>query len=291
MEIIEIDPSKNSFLAKVTGISSPPRSIFIKGTPPENKYSVAIVGTRKASAYGKNIALKLARDLAHKGISLISGLALGIDTCVHQGALEAGGITIAVLANGLDKIYPSENENLAGSIISSKGCLISEYPPKTPGLPAQFILRNRIISALSDAVIVVEAPKKSGALATAEFARKQGKKVFVVPGPVSTNSFFGSHQLLREGATLIRDTNDFFESSGFGKASQTKLKIVNLAGNERQVFDTLNECVSPASVDKICQMTKLSPREVNAILSSLIFKDSVTEDGGKYSVSGSINGK
>jgi DNA processing protein len=284
LEISEIAPRDHIFLSKLAHIPSPPKIIYTLGQIPTDNIAIAIVGTRKSSSYGNNIARDFARNLALNKFIVISGLALGIDTNAHLGALDGNGKTIAVLANGLDNIYPASNKNLADSIIASGGCLISEYAPETPSYPNQFILRNRIISGLSSAVIVIEAPEKSGALATAEFAIKQGKKVFVVPGQISSGAFAGSHKLIRKGATLIRTLDDFFEDIGHKTLAQRQLKMYDLNCDEQKVFDSLKSSDLPTSVDKICEMTKLSPREVNVAVSSLLFKDAVREESGKYSI-------
>ena len=284
LNILELDVNDYDFLRSLSSISSPPQKIFSIGHIPDKSRSVAIVGTRKSSTASQNAARELAQELAANNFIIISGLALGIDTAAHQGALDKNGITVAVLANGLDSIYPAQNQNLAEKIINSGGCLISEYSPKTPSYPNQFILRNRIISGLADKIIVIEAPKKSGALATAEFARKQGKEIYVLPGPANSDLYYGSHQLIREGARLIRSAGDFLDDIGFKKLAQPELKMYDLNCVEQAVFNSLNRIGSPASVDKICEMTKLSAREVGSAVSSLLFKDVASEENGKYSV-------
>lgn len=281
--IEQFSPQNHHFLKNLQKISSPPEFIFARGLLPKSGVLVAIVGTRKASSYGERTAYDLGYSLAKSGLIVISGLALGIDAKAHQGALDAGGITVAVLANGPDKIYPATNKNLAEKIIESGGCILSEYPPGTPSYPNQFILRNRIISGLSDAVIVVEAPEKSGALATANFAKKQGKPVFAMPGPVSSKNHDGCHQLIRKGAKLITGADDFLSDMGL-ESKTNKESASNLSAVEKKILKTLEGSGELLSVDKICQITKLNPRDTASVLSSLIIKEIVSEEGGAYRI-------
>jgi DNA processing protein len=284
LEIESLSLEDHPFFSGLKHIPSPPTSIYLKGIlPQKNEKVVAIVGTRKASSYGEKIAYDLAYNLTKSGFVIVSGLALGIDSQAHQGALDAGGITVAVLANGLDEIYPATNQHLAEKIIKSGGCLLSEYPPKTPSYPNQFILRNRIISGLAAAVIVVEAPKKSGALATADFAKKQGRPVFAVPGPVSSKNFEGSHQLIRNGAKLISNADDFLSDMGWEIRLQDRVKL-DLDSKEKIIFEMLGKISGPVTVDNICQITKLKPRDVMSALSSMILKEIIFQEGGKYQI-------
>ncbi|RJE49333.1 DNA protecting protein DprA [Dehalobacter sp. MCB1] len=184
-----------------------PPVLFYKGVLQEQKEGIAVVGARKASPYGKAAASFLAGGIAREGYAVVSGLARGIDTAAHQGALEAGGITWAFMAGGLDTIYPYENKELANSIIE-KGALLSEYPPGIPPEPGQFPARNRLISGSSRGVIVVEAAEKSGALITADYALEQGREVYAVPGPIFSELSRGTHQLLRMGAKVTEDMRD-----------------------------------------------------------------------------------
>jgi len=220
---IEIIKRNNpSFPEKLARIPSCPPQIFFKGKINSSKNSVAIVGTRRATEHGLKAAHKIAKDLTYHNITIISGLAIGIDTAAHKGAMDGGGITWAVLACGLDNVYPSINSSLAKDIISNNGCLVSEYPPKTPSYPNQFLARNRIIAGLSKAVIVIEAPKESGALATAKFAIEQGKDVFVVSGPFGAPTFEGSWGLIRNGATPVFNIKELLEHLGITQTSAQK---------------------------------------------------------------------
>ena len=171
---------------------------------------IAIVGARDATQYGKKIAYNLAKELSEQNIVIISGLAIGIDSYAHKGSLEKG--TIAVLGSGIDNIYPKENLELAREIIKNKGCIISEYPLGTKPERLHFPQRNRIISSLSDGVVVIEASKRSGALITAEFALEQGKEVFAVPGDINKKQSEGTNQLIKDGAILLTSATDILEN-------------------------------------------------------------------------------
>lgn len=180
---------------------SMPQELYLKGSLPDpSGKTVAIVGARSCSMYGKNHALKLARFLAEHGVQIISGLAYGIDACAHQGAMDAGGKTFAVLGCGIDRCYPESNRGLYAKILSSGGGILSEYPPGSPALPHHFPIRNRIISALSDAVVVIEARRKSGSLITANYALEQGKTIYALPGRVYDELSIGCNELIEQGA-------------------------------------------------------------------------------------------
>lgn len=179
--------------------------------PLERLPSVAIVGTRKPSNYGKEVTQRLAYDLAKKGIIIISGLALGIDGVAHRAALEAGGTTIAVLANGLPQIYPATHKELGGQITKQGGAILSEYEPETSARTYQFLQRNRIVSGLSDAIVITEAAARSGTLNTAMHALEQGKEVFVVPGNITSPLSTGCNTLLKQGARPATCADDILE--------------------------------------------------------------------------------
>lgn len=184
-----------------------PPLLYYKGILKPAQEGIAIVGSRRATPYGKAAASYFAKELAQFDYVIVSGLARGIDTTAHQGALQGNGVTWAFLAGGLDSIYPDENSRLARSIIE-KGALLSEYPPGMPAEPGHFPARNRLISGSSRGVIVVEAAQKSGSLITVDFALEQGREVFAVPGPIFSEQSKGTHQLLKMGAKLAANTED-----------------------------------------------------------------------------------
>jgi DNA processing protein len=195
-------------------IACPPALLFARGDVTQrDALSIAIVGTRHATTYGRRIARRLASSLASAGLTIVSGLARGIDAAAHEGALEAGGRTLAVLAGGLHHVYPTEHKELAFDI-SQQGALLSEFPCDWPIQRGAFPRRNRIITGLSLGVIVVEAGERSGALISARHAMEQDREVFAVPGPVDSRASRGCHALLRDGAVLVESADDVFEALG-----------------------------------------------------------------------------
>lgn len=205
-EIFTLDDP--GYPARLREIPFPPPLIFVKGEiKPEDSLALAMVGTRGASYYGTKTCRGLARELARRGVTVVSGLARGIDTAAHQGALEGGGRTLAVLGCGLDVVYPPENRELYGRIQES-GALITEYPLGTPPEAHNFPRRNRLISGLALGVLVVEAGAKSGANITAQCGAEQGREVMAVPGPINSPTSQGPHRLIQEGAKLVQNVDD-----------------------------------------------------------------------------------
>jgi DNA processing protein len=223
----------SDFPEMLKNIPWPPFAIYIKGNLHALK-SVSIVGTRKVSLQGKSITKQIAKELAENDIQIISGLALGVDESAHQGALDGNGYTVAVLPVGLSNIYPRQNSNLAQNIVKSEGGLISEFPINYRPFTSSFIQRNRIISALSPVTIIIEAPKKSGALATARFALEQDREIFVVPGPAINPNYQGSHRLIRDGARLITCAEDILEDMGIEVEVKNKKNIKETTGDEKK---------------------------------------------------------
>lgn len=211
MKIEEISINSKEYPQNFKNIYDSPKKIYLIGNKDLlYQKGIAIVGARDATKYGKKIAYNLAKELSEQNIVIISGLAIGIDSYAHKGSLEKG--TIAVLGSGIDNIYPKENLELAREIIKNKGCIISEYPLGTKPERLHFPQRNRIISGLSDGVVVIEASKKSGALITAEFALEQGKEVFAVPGDINKKQSEGTNQLIKDGAILLTSATDILEN-------------------------------------------------------------------------------
>lgn len=264
-------------------ISNPPKHLYCLGRDLEENFSgVAIVGTRKASALGLATAKAISYELASLGIPIISGLASGIDSASHLGALEAHGVTVAVLGGGLDKIYPPENCHLAQKIIDShKGSLLSEYEDGTPYFKNQFLERNRIVAGLAIAVIVIEAPFKSGAINTAGLAASFGREVFVFPGPTNHKNYEGSHKLIRDGARLVTRTQDILDDLGLSLEIK-KPRTENLPKESAIIINALNDAASPLSVDKIILLTKLEPQTALASLTSLCLEGIIAESNEGY---------
>lgn len=255
--------------------------------------AIAIVGTRRASPMGLALAQTLARDAAHNGLAVISGLALGIDTAAHTGCLEGNGITVAVLAHGLDQVYPATNARLAQRILENDGCLISQYPPQTPSYPNHFVARNKVIAALADAVVIVEAPRNSGALKTAADARELRRPVCVIPGPCDAPLYQGSIDLIRQGALCVRSLdeilNDVPSLNRVAKENQmphahvTAKKETHTSPHARAVYAACASSSVPLSIDKLSALTTLNPQDVSAAMTELILADVVQDLGnGTY---------
>jgi len=284
-EIIEFNLNNKNYPYLLKETENAPKTLFVRGALPlQDDICVAIVGTRKATSNGRLIAKKIASELVEAGVVVVSGLALGIDTAAHEGAISGGGKTIAVLGNGLNQIYPASNENLARRIIESGGGLISEYSPEIPSYPSNFLERNRIISGLSVATIVVEAPARSGSLATARNALEQNREIFVVPGPANHLNYQGSHQLIRDGARLAVSGKEILEDLGISikKKINDLATIKSLTKEEKSVFDIIKSSSRPLSVDKIAELCNIEVRLINQYLSFLMIKGLIKESNRGY---------
>jgi DNA processing protein len=210
VESRRLTPRDLQYPALLAPIPSPP-DLWVRGElEAQDALAIAIVGTRRASAYGMAAAERLAFDLAARGVTVVSGLARGIDTAAHRGALAAGGRTIAVLGAGVDVVYPPENDEL-GRSIEQRGARLSQFPPGTPPLAWNFPARNRTLAGLALGVVVVEAPERSGALITAGLAGELGREVFAVPGQITVQTSRGSNRLIQDGAKLVRDWHDIVQ--------------------------------------------------------------------------------
>jgi len=261
-------------------IKNPPKILYYLGEIKSEENCFAIVGTRRYSFYGKQTALEIAGDLADAGLTIVSGLAPGIDTFVHKAVVERRKRTIAVLGTGLDRksIYPKSNLKLAKKILETGGCLISEYPPETRGTKFTFPQRNRIISGLSLGVLVIEAKLKSGALITANWAKIQNRKVFAIPGSIHSSNSKGCHFLIKEGAKLVENANDILKELGLkpNLSSEKELKGENI--EEDLILKILKE--KSLHIDQIIKEIKLSPKIVASTLAILEIKGKVRNLGG-----------
>lgn len=239
-KINQISPLENNFTGVLDAIAVKPKMLYFRGKMPENMMdddltkrpkSVAIVGTRHCTKYGEEIAYKMAFELAKRGVVVISGLAYGVDSIAHQAALDAGGVTVAVLGTPIDRIYPRAHEGLAREIVEKGGMILSEYAAGEKVYPkTSFLARNRLIAGLADAVVIVEAAERSGSLNTAMHALDQGKELFVVPGDITHPMSAGCNKLLKQGAnpyTDIDDLLDFF----FPKRQKAGLKQMVIFGD------------------------------------------------------------
>ena len=248
-------------------IKNPPKLLYFRGNLPEDKEKLfAIVGTRKCSDYGKTIAFNFAKELSLSNLVIVSGLARGIDTFSHLGALEGKGRTIAVLGTGLDEesFYPKENLKIAKKILESGGCLISEYPPGQKGTNFTFPQRNRIISGLSLGVLVIEANKDSGALITANFAKLQGKKVFAIPGSIFWKTSKGCHFLIKNGAKLVEEPAEILKELKIFQEKKAET-FDSLTLEEKLILEALKE--GPQNIEKIVEKTKIDIQKILSILS------------------------
>ncbi len=264
----------------LTSITEPPDLLFFKGRlTGQEERSIAIVGSRRETRYGRNQAHAIARDLAAKGVVIISGLARGIDTAAHLGALEAGGRTIAVLGSGLSNIYPIENKELAERILQGGGAIISELPPASEPLAYHFPVRNRIVSGLSHGLLLVEAREKSGTLITMGHALEQGREVFALPGEVDAPGSLIPHQMIREGARLCTCAQDIMEDMGWqspqpSQTEQIRLRFEELSGVQGLIADSLQD--EQKSFDELQAATGLSTSDLNTHI-TLMEMDGIIE--------------
>jgi DNA processing protein len=212
--INKIQPEKDEFLQRTSVLAKPPKSLWYVGKLPKNGPAVAIVGSRKPTEYGRYVTLKLASQLAARGVIIVSGLALGHDALAAQGALDGGGISVGVVGNGLNNMYPKTTWQLRQRVIEQGGAVISEYPPETGVARWNFLERNRLISALADVVVVVEAGARSGTLNTAMHALEQGKELMAVPGNITSPLSVGCNRLIQQGAQPITSVDDVLEKLG-----------------------------------------------------------------------------
>ena len=262
-------------------IHHPPKELYIKGEIiNQDKIAIAIVGTRKYSQYGKQVCLDITTKLAKLGITIVSGLARGIDTFAHKAALEAGGRTIAVLGSGMDRqsFFPSSNYEL-GEEIAKNGAVITEYPDGTKGAIYTFPERNRIVSGLSLGVVVIEAPEESGALITANLALEQNKEVFAIPGNIYEINSQGTNKLIKEGAKLVTCVEDILEELNLShllqESPKTKIKPENQ--EEEIVLSILS--LQPMHIDEIIKLSKLPTSTVNSTLTILEIKNAIRNLG------------
>jgi len=266
-------------------IADPPLVLYVLGDVKAlSEFAVAIVGTRRPTAYGSSVAGRLARELAERRLVIVSGLARGIDSASHRGALEAKGKTVAVLGSGLDVIYPRENKRLVEEIVGSGGTMISEFPPGTPPAPENFPIRNRIISGLTLGTVIVEAAEYSGSLITARLALEQNREVFAVPGNITSAQSFGPNHLIKQGAKLVDQWFDVVEefpasvrtqllpavaaSEDDGKSASGVLFEESLTPDQKKVFEILR-ADQALFVDSICGSVELSQTRVLATLLEL----------------------
>lgn len=281
-------------------IADPPPVLYVKGDWQAcvDQPCVGVIGSRMCSTYGENAAEMLSRDLASRGITIVSGLARGIDSAAHRGAIRGQGKTIGVMGTGLDRYYPRENTKLVQEILDTGGCIVTQFPLGTPPLAEHFPFRNRIISGLSYGVLIVEASERSGSLITARLATEQGRDVMAVPGNITSGNSFGTNYLIKSGAKLVQQWQDVVaelpseiaatilpppidKEKDVSERPQQALVPADLNPQERKVWDILNPD-EPTHIDILLESSSLSFGDLNAALVSLDIRDLIRVLPGKH---------
>ena len=275
----------DAYPKRLRDIYDPPALLYVRGAlKKEDELAVAIVGSRKTSPYGRWITEKVSRELSHHGITIVSGMARGIDSFAHQGAISGGGRTVAVLGCGVDIIYPSENRDLFSQIMGH-GAVLSEFPMGSQPEGGHFPRRNRIISGLSIGVVVIQASSESGSLITASYALEQGREVFAVPGNVGAEGSRGTNQLIKDGAKLVESSEDILEEilPQWSRESEKEQKVEpvvrDLEKSELILYQLLGEV--PTHIDVIIRESRLDPGRVSSLLLDLELKGLISQWPGK----------
>ncbi|MBC7899855.1 MAG: DNA-protecting protein DprA [Saprospiraceae bacterium] len=287
-----------SYPALLREIADPPITLYVRGDWQAcfELPCVGVIGSRMCSTYGENAAEMLSRDLASRGICIVSGLARGIDTAAHRGAIRGNGKTVAVLGTGIDGVYPKENAKLINEILESGGAIVSQFPLGTPPLKDNFPYRNRIISGLSLGVVIVEATEKSGSLITARLAMEQNREVMAVPGNITSRNSIGTNYLIKSGAKLVQQWQDVvaelpseiaaeilppvIEKGTETKSRQQELVPADLSANDRKVW-TLLSADEPVHIDNLLEVSGLSFGDLNSVLVGLDIRDLIRVLPGK----------
>jgi DNA processing protein len=287
-DVLNLDDGSYPFLLRE--ISDPPITLYVKGDWQAcfDAPCVAIVGSRRCSTYGENASQMLARDLAANGICIISGLARGIDTAAHRGAIQAKGKTVAVMGTGIGQVYPKENAKLVDEILDLGGAVVSQFPLETPPIPENFPYRNRIISGLSLGVLIIEASERSGSLITARLAMEQNREVLAVPGNITSKNSFGTNYLIKSGAKLVQQWQDVvselpseisaailppqIDQKNQKEAKQPERVPADLNENERKIWQMLS-ADEAMQIDVLLEASELSFGDLNAVLVSLDLRD------------------
>lgn len=267
-------------------IHNAPSMLFYKGdiSIVNKNITIAMVGSRKATSYGIACARSISKSLSNLGINIISGLAMGIDSYSHMGCIEGSGKTIAVLGSPVNNILPKKNLNLANKILEDGGLILSDYNINSKVFPSNYANRNRIISGISDSVIVVEAAKKSGALITVDFALDQGKTIFSVPGNINSYMSEGCNKIIKEGATLLNNIEDILSEYEIlnkrYEENSKKCDNIDLSKESIQIIESIKK-EGALHIDEICDNTRMEIKSVNAILSELLLRDVLIEINSK----------
>ena len=284
IETVRIDMDSTDYPARLRNIPDPPKQLYCTGnTELLNVRSIGVVGARKNTVYGKNVALMIGKRLAESGLAVTSGLALGIDAYSHEGALEADGKVIGVLGSGIDRMTPQRNRGLMIRGLDKGGLVVSEYPPEAEGHRGSFPERNRIISGLSEALVVVEAGLDSGSLITAKHAAEQGRTVYAVPGNINSQTSIGCNLLIRDGAVPLIIIDDMIRDIG---AAPVKMKTADnhLDSDERRIFDVVR-LMNGATMEEIIRVTGFSPGLANSLVTVMEIKGIVESYAGRIYLS------
>ncbi len=283
MKVKEITLSTSDVPKKLRNIPDPPKYLYIQGSDVNELLArpcVAIVGSRKVSAYGRAVTIALAGELARAGVVIISGLALGVDSIAHRAALDAGGLTIAVLPGGLDNIYPGTHRGLARQIVEQGGALVSEHPPGSRIYASSFLARNRLVSGISDAVVVIEAAQRSGTLSTATFALEQGKELLAVPGNITSPTSAGTNNLIKTGASPVTSADDIFHVLGIAPSQTGKRVPSSSDPNEQTLLDLLISGISDGAT--LLNNSKLEVSTFNQSLTMLEIRGQIRALGNNH---------
>lgn len=279
MEIKLIKIEDEKYPSKLREIKNPPKKIYLVGNEKilQND-GIAIIGSRCNTEYGEKYATKFSKELAKQGLTIISGMAVGIDSFAHKGALRVGGKTIAVLGSGFNYIYPEENQELFKQIIENDGAVITEYEPDVKPNSENFPKRNRIVSGLSKGVLVIEAVYRSGTSITAKLAKQQGRKVFCIPSNLGRTNGVGTNQLIKEGAMLVTNIDDILNTMEIAK--KTECNLVKIPAEYLNIYETLED--EPININVICKKLKTDISSINASLMLMELEGYIKSLPGNY---------
>jgi DNA processing protein len=283
MKVKKLTIDDSAYPSRLRDIPSPPKELFYLGGDPSEWLSrpkVAIVGSRGVTPYGQQVTSRLSRELAEHGVVIVSGLALGVDAIAHEACLEASGITVAILANGLDKIAPATNRHIGERILEQGGTILSEYPAGTPVFKTNFVARNRIVAGLSDALLITEATEKSGTLHTARFALEQGRDVLVVPGNITSPNSVGTNRLIKSGAIPVTCVDDILYTLGASHLPVEKVRRKGDTTEEQALLNLLYAGVSDGH--ELLTQSQLAAVQFNQALTMLEISGKIRALGNNH---------